>query len=222
MTGPPGAPRLVAPGVRALVATTTDVLTAAGGAEPARALLAAYELARVDRLRRPGDRDDHVAAHVLVRRVAAALLADGGSSVAAGDLVLEQRCPGCGGDTHGRPAIVGVDDLHVSLSHARGWVAAAASDRSCGIDVEPVTPVVPLRGVLTPGEAAELEACAPGERNAAFLRLWTRKEAVVKTGAAGLEDLARLDVRSAEPAPGVGLLDLSTPPDVVAALALVG
>ncbi|MDQ1104615.1 4'-phosphopantetheinyl transferase family protein [Nocardioides zeae] len=161
-----GEPLLVAPGVRAAVAATPDVLAAVGGAERARALLAPYERTRVDRLRRPEDRDDHVAAHVLVRRVAAALLADGGRAVGAGDLVLEQRCPGCGDDTHGRPAVAGEDGLHVSLSHARGWVAAAAAHRPCGIDVETVTAVAPLPDVLTPGEAAELAALPPGEQPA--------------------------------------------------------
>lgn len=207
-------------GVRALVAATPDVLAAVGGAERARALLAPYERTRVDRLRRPEDRDDQVAAHVLVRRVAAALLADGGRAVGAGDLVLEQHCPGCGSDTHGRPAIAGETGLHVSLAHARGWVAAAAAGRPCGIDVEPVGSVAPLPDVLTPGEAAELAALPPAEQPAAFLRLWTRKEAVVKTGAVDLEGLARLDVRGPEPAAGVRVLGLETPSGVVAALAL--
>lgn len=209
-------------GVHAVVSTTAAVLDAAGGVAAARALLAPYERARADRLRRPADRDDHVAAHVLVRRVAAALLTDAGRGVEAGDLVLEQRCPGCGGHDHGRPAITGADGVHVSLSHARGWVAAAAAGRPCGIDVEPVAPGAPLEGVLAPGEVTALTALGPEVRNAAFLRLWTRKEAVVKAGAASLDDLARLDVRGDEPLPGVRVRDVATPPEAVAAIALVG
>ncbi|WP_447645483.1 4'-phosphopantetheinyl transferase family protein [Nocardioides zeae] len=209
-------------GVHAVVATTAAVLDAAGGVAAARALLAPYERARADRLHRSTDRDDHVAAHVLVRRVAAALLADGGREVEARDLVLEQRCSGCGGDDHGRPAIAGVPGVHVSLSHARGWVAAGAARGPCGIDVEPVAPVAPLQGVLSPGEAAGIADLGPDARDAAFLRLWTRKEAVVKTGAASLDDLARLDVRGDEPLPGVRVRDLDAPPEVVAAVATVG
>nr|WP_275940895.1 4'-phosphopantetheinyl transferase superfamily protein [Nocardioides zeae] len=108
------------------------------------------------------------------------------------------------------------------MSHARGWVAAAAATRPCGIDVETVRPVAPLHGVLTADEAAELAELPAAARSSAFLRLWTRKEAVVKTGAAGLEDLARLDVRGAEPVAGVRVRDLGTPPAVLAAIALAG
>ncbi|MDQ1104616.1 hypothetical protein [Nocardioides zeae] len=42
----------------------------------------------------------------------------------------------------------------------------------------------------------------------------------MKVGAAGLEDLARLDVRGAEPTAGVRVLGLGTPSGVVASLAL--
>ncbi len=161
--------------------------------------LAPYERARVARFAHDADAADYVAAHLLAQEVVGALI-----GAAAGAVALEQMCDRCGGTDHGRPAVCG-SAAAVSWSHARGVVAAAAARaRAVGVDVErprgqaPDAAVVDM--VATPGEAREVFAAADPE--AAFLALWTRKEALVKVGALTLDDVAR---RPAVAAPGNSL-----------------
>jgi enterobactin synthetase component F len=148
-------------------------------------LLTAAERERRDRLHRADDRAAFVAAHVLVRECAARLL-----GVEVGEVEIAQRCAGCGGP-HGRPTVAGVPDVHVSLSHSRGVVAAAAAWSPCGIDVEPLRPIAPIAAVLTEAERAWI--ADQTDPSAAFLRLWVRKEALVKAGFGSLNDPLSLD-----------------------------
>lgn len=178
----PGARR---PGL-ALVARTQDVL--AGPIVP----LAPHETLRAARFRSPEDRRDYLAAHLLVRRAAARLLPAGTPTVR-----LVQRCTTCGQDGHGRPSADGHPDLHLSLSHARGAVAAAAAWSPVGIDLEPRVRPGPPTGSLWSGTltAAEQELLrALDDPCAGFLRLWVRKEALVKVGAAALDRLTDVDL----------------------------
>jgi len=76
-------------------------------------------------------------------------------------------------------------DVHVSLSHRLGWVAAAVSDTVVGVDVEcdrPARsdPVERAALMLAPDELADWHAVAAGERAAALLARWTAKEAWFK------------------------------------------
>ena len=156
-------------------------------------VLTAVETRRWERLVHRADRDAYLAAHVLVRHVAAEFIS------AAGDvdrLAVVQSCPGCGGIDHGRPAIAGHPGVHVSLSHTRGVVAAIAAAGPCGIDVEAHrTGGVPA-GTLTPRE----QSWADGqpEPGAAFTRLWARKEAWVKATGEALDRAVMLDVLDAD------------------------
>ncbi|MQW75277.1 4'-phosphopantetheinyl transferase superfamily protein [Nocardioides sp. dk4132] len=167
-------------------ARVTDVDVAGpGGTE----LLGPAELARLARLRHPEDRAAYRAAHVLVRRCAAALL-----DVDVADLVLHQECPGCGGTGHGRPVLAGLPGVGLALSHSRAHVAAAAAHGRCGVDVEDLPGErVPDR-VLAPAERDWLDRGAGAEDPGAGLRLWVRKEALVKAGAAELADAVTLDL----------------------------
>lgn len=167
------------PAVEVRFARVDDVLASSGGA------LTALETARNQRLRHPADRAAHRAAHLLVRRVAARLLA-----APADEVEIAQLCPTCGGTDHGRPHVVGHPSLFVSLSHTRDRVAAIAAHRPCGIDVEPVRPVTDAlrHRVLT---AAELRRVQTSEDPATtFTRIWAAKEAMVKAGLGTLADAA--------------------------------
>ncbi|MFT3875160.1 MAG: 4'-phosphopantetheinyl transferase superfamily protein [Propioniciclava sp.] len=148
-------------------------------------LLTAAERQRRDLLRFAADREAFVAAHVLVRRCAGALL---GCDPA--EIEIVQRCAECGGP-HGRPSVLGSPGVYVSLSHTRGWVAACAAFVPCGIDVEVIRPVAPIASVLTGYERAWM--AAQPDAQATFLRLWVRKEALVKAGFGTLDHLAGLD-----------------------------
>jgi 4'-phosphopantetheinyl transferase len=82
-------------------------------------------------------------------------------------------CPRCGSTEHGRPFADGVVSL--SLSHAGDVTLAATSNRLVGIDHEPMGAVLERSVVAHPSETADA------------LRLWVRKEAVLKAAGLGLQ-----------------------------------
>ncbi|QLQ11579.1 MAG: 4'-phosphopantetheinyl transferase superfamily protein [Nocardioidaceae bacterium] len=135
------------------------------------ATLTAVETSRRDRLVRQTDRDSYTAAHLLARACAAELL-----GLAPAQLSLSQSCPRCGAYDHGRPGIDG-HDVYISLSHTQGYVAAVASRRPCGIDVETRARSVPARALSQPEHRW---ICLQPDPLEAFTQLWTRKEALLK------------------------------------------
>lgn len=153
------------------------------------AALTATEFARRERLVRTEDHAAYTAAHLLVRACAGELL-----GVAPTTLSLEQHCPSCGGVDHGRPSLAGHEDVYVSLSHTRGYVAAIASHAPCGIDVELRAATIPSRA-LTGRESGWVQA-QPDPPDA-FTRLWVRKEALIKLGAPGPGRPGEIDVLTA-------------------------
>lgn len=101
---------------------------------------------------------------------------------------------------HGASPRIDGDDLYVSLSHSEGHIVVAVARRPVGVDVECVrggsVDATLVRRTCTPGERRALAAEPTRAREAAFLRLWTRKEAVSKAIGAGLAlDFAGVDVR---------------------------
>ncbi len=173
------------PGPLVLTGRAGAVLAGAGNA-----VLTATERRRGSALRHPADRTAHAAAHVLVRHCAAAL-----TGRPVGTLTLEQHCAECGSTGHGKPSVAGLPDVHVSLAHTRGAVAAAADWHPVGVDVEarPVRAVDPalMTATLT---AAEIDRVRAAQDPAiAYLRHWVRKECLVKIGAATLDDLSRVE-----------------------------
>ncbi|HEV2343403.1 MAG TPA: 4'-phosphopantetheinyl transferase superfamily protein [Actinocrinis sp.] len=94
-----------------------------------------------------------------------------------------------GHEADGRPVVRGAA-VHVSVSHGRGVLAAAAStDFPVGVDVEAVRRI-PVRNLarrwLRAAEAEWIERREPDERIVAFLWLWTQKEALGKARGLGL------------------------------------
>jgi len=75
-------------------------------------------------------------------------------------------------DAQGKPL---TDGLYLSISHSRGLAACAVADRPVGLDVE----------LVRPAPRRVWEHLSPEERvyaadDAAFFRLWTAKEALLK------------------------------------------
>ena len=169
-----------------LLTSSTTVL----GGELGEMSLTAAELRRADAHRHEDDRADFVAAHFLVRVCAARLL-----RAATASHTVVQECDKCGGP-HGRPRLDGHPEVHLSLSHTRGVVAAAAGYGPVGIDVERIsagdTHAAPSEWALTPQEA-EATRRAPHPYHA-YLRQWGRKEAFIKVGAATMATLAGFDL----------------------------
>ncbi|GAA4982876.1 4'-phosphopantetheinyl transferase family protein [Kineococcus glutinatus] len=183
------------------------------------ALLTPHERARAERFARGEDRTRSLLNAALLRL---AVPAETGTPAAAVDVV--RRCGTCAGP-HGRPTLPGTG-LSVSLSHAgRRVVVALSRDGDVGVDVERRTGLdaAALAGALAPQEAA-------GDP----LRLWVRKEAVLKATGEGLTVeprevvVARGDGVAAPVAhplrPGLvaAVRDLAPDDDHVAAVALLG
>ncbi|HEV8627912.1 MAG TPA: 4'-phosphopantetheinyl transferase superfamily protein [Acidimicrobiia bacterium] len=168
----------------------------------------------MSRLRRRQDRDDFLAAHLLVRVCVARLL-----SVAPEDVSIVQRCPTCGGP-HGRPEVAGHPGVGASLAHSRGVVAAAAGTVAVGVDVEAVPPAGdPTAGdltasdlsvALTAAEIAAIEASADPSR--ALRLVWVRKEACLKAGLVDLDGLRGFDLSTLPLDPAAGELMLRVAP----------
>ncbi|HEU5354495.1 MAG TPA: 4'-phosphopantetheinyl transferase superfamily protein [Actinocrinis sp.] len=109
----------------------------------------------------------------------------------------------------GRPVVRGAR-VEVSVSHGRGVIAAAASATApVGVDVEVLRPLpveMLARRWLRPDETEWIDRRAPAERSAAFLWLWTQKEAVGKAAGRGLAGgsglLAAVPLPACWPPPG--------------------
>jgi 4'-phosphopantetheinyl transferase len=143
-------------------------------------LLAPDELQRARRFRFARDRNAFVQRRTALRRL------------------LGHYCGGDPSALHfvhnawGRPSIAGwADAPHFSLSHTAGLALLVITrEGPVGVDVERIRPLERLlevaRSFFSAGEVAALEEIAPAARDVAFLRCWTRKEAVVKALGMGL------------------------------------
>jgi len=142
-------------------------------------LLSADELTQAARFHFQVDRDRFTAGRGATRWLLGRAL-----GAAPGELTFAEG-------THGKPFVVGATNLHFNRSHSGDWVLIGlATDREVGIDVELVRADIDVldlgRTVLTAGELAVLAALTGDERRAAFFRVWTRKEAVLKAWGVGL------------------------------------
>ena len=140
------------------------------------ALLDAAERRRAERFLREGDRRRYVRAHAAMRRI------------------LAQEA-GCRPDRlvfvageYGKPALAD-GSVRFNLSHSGDHAVLATSfDVEVGIDIENrAIDTQRIAGlVLAEGEMKAFAALPPDEQEAAFLRAWTRKEAVLKAVGCGL------------------------------------
>lgn len=110
--------------------------------------------------------------------------------------------------------------LHFSVTHSGGLALIAVTRMGpVGIDVERLREIpraaAIARRVLGESEAAALTAMHGAERDAHFLRLWTRWEAVVKATGGSIWSAAR-------PARHSVVQSITTEPDHTAAIALLG
>ena len=205
-------------------------------APPLRDVLDARERERWSRFMREDDKALYLVAHAMLRRVLAAH-----SGVATPALHFSTICRFCG-ETHGKPRLEdGAGALEFSLSHS-GLHAVLAVCRTVplGIDVEQVKPERDrtrlIEGVLSELERRAIEALPAEGQGLAFLRDWTRKEALLKATGHGLAiPLKSVTVSPPDAAPALlawtaeppleapaQLLDLAARPGHLAALAMLG
>lgn len=168
-------------------------------------LLDEVEQVRARRYRAEKDAAAFIRTRAASRRAIGELLGVDARTVALGRRV----CPGCGDLEHGPPAVASpAVGLAVSLTRTSGCgVLALHAGDWIGVDVEALRPVESgslASVVLAPAEHAYILSLPAGpERTAAFHRVWTRKEAVLKGVGLGLLgiDLNALDVTPGTPGP---------------------
>jgi 4'-phosphopantetheinyl transferase len=158
----------------------------------AETLLDARERARAARFRFEKDYLTYVLIHALWRMALGHCLGIHGARV-----VLTTSAAG-------QPCLPGVN-LSTSLSHSGHYAAVAISTAvTVGIDIEQSPSRVALEELMptmcSAEEIGEVGALPPGLRETALLRLWTRKEAVLKAFGVGLgADMALVSVWGDEP-----------------------
>jgi 4'-phosphopantetheinyl transferase len=91
----------------------------------------------------------------------------------------------------GKPYLEGNQELEFNFSHAEDRMVLAVSlGREVGVDLEMIRPLADLerlaRRCLAPSEWKRWQELAVEERLVAFLRFWTRKEALAKASGLGL------------------------------------
>lgn len=147
------------------------------GARLSPACLDSGERLRATRLLHLDDRCSYIAAHTLKRLLLSALT---GRKPAELEFVAE---------AHGKPRLAGNETIHFNLSHTSGMsVVACSRIGPVGVDVE-CRSLVPIEKdaaklVLRDDELEIVEAAA--DRDLAFRRFWTAKEAVAKAEGKGL------------------------------------
>lgn len=181
---------------------TIDLKTDTPFIEAAMASLPADERARAGRFRVAAARNRYLLAHSALRRLLAPKL-----NQTPGNISFQ---PG----PNGKPELAGSikQPLHFNLSHSGDLALVAISSVApVGVDVEQIRPLanaVRLAGrFFKPSESAALSQCPASERQAAFFRVWTRKEALLKATGQGIAyGLGRFEV-SCEPGGGLLAVD---------------
>lgn len=148
------------------------------------------ELAHAQRLRHRQDAILHLVGRALLR------------TLLARELGMAMLTAEFSANRWGKPVLPG-SGLEFSLSHSGNavWVALCRGI-AVGIDVEKTDTAIDPHAfaeILHPAEHAELLMLSKNEAQSAFLRCWTRKEAVIKAIGEGLQrPLASFRVRTDE------------------------
>lgn len=108
----------------------------------------------------------------------------------------------------GKPRVVSPDRIQFNLSHSDDLALFAFTRVSdLGVDVEKIKPVDNFLGIarrfFCAGEIDDLMLCPREQRQQAFFRCWTRKEAYLKAVGSGLQvspDTFRVSLAASTPA----------------------
>ena len=142
------------------------------------AILQPSELARAKRYFREEDRNRFLISRTILRILIGNYLKQHPATV--------QIKPG----VNNKPDLGEGTGWHFNVSHSDEWVLVAVSRATVGIDVERVDEKFQFLDVLTQTFNADEQRLIKNGQNdrELFYRLWTRKEAVVKATAKGIDD----------------------------------
>lgn len=142
-------------------------------------VLSDEERSRASRFRDATSRSEFIASHATLRMVVAAILQSPPNEIS---LAYDKK---------GRPYSPNNQDLSFSLSHSGGsYVLAFAVRKKIGVDIERIRPFQTADRLVdtyfSVSERTWFERQAATERDGAFFKLWTRKEAYLKALGVGL------------------------------------
>ena len=89
---------------------------------------------------------------------------------------------------HGKPSIMGHPEIHFNLSHCKEAVVCAVSNQPIGIDVESIREYKENLVNYTMNDEEINQINSSDNPAAAFIRLWTMKEATTKLIGTGISD----------------------------------
>lgn len=149
--------------------------------------LDARERRRAERFRPPLHRAQWVRSHTGMRQILAGYLQCPPAEVVFrrgpnGKPLLEEPGPD-------KPDPDAPNPPAFNLSHSHDWCGlAVARNLEVGLDIQVPHPVNPAlwRRVLTPQEKSQITTLDPADRDPAFFRCWTRKEAIGKADTQGV------------------------------------
>lgn len=153
---------------------------------PMHDLLDANERDRMERLRRPIDKQRFLVGCALLRLIAGRILGQPAYRVQ-----VCRDCPDCG-KPHGKPRLASPDsDLEFSISHAGDRIVVACTrEFTLGVDVVSLDTDIDLDRVTDlithPSEMDELARMHGAQKRRALLASWSRKEAILKALGTGL------------------------------------
>jgi 4'-phosphopantetheinyl transferase len=91
--------------------------------------------------------------------------------------------------TNKKPLATNTPGLHYNISHCKDWILLAIAHTEVGVDVERVDELFPFEDILTDSFSLPEQRFikqSPVSRQA-FYQVWTRKEALVKATAQGID-----------------------------------
>lgn len=88
----------------------------------------------------------------------------------------------------GKPLLKDHPEIHFNLSHCKTAVACVLGDEPVGVDVERIRKYDAQLARYTMNEQELQEIEASTDRARAFIRLWTKKEALLKLTGEGIRD----------------------------------
>ncbi|GAB4025291.1 4'-phosphopantetheinyl transferase family protein [Spirosoma gilvum] len=158
------------------LATLTEICD-----EPAE--LESHEIIRAQRFRQADDRHRFVYGRRIIRRLLGAYV-----GLPPADVTLTIG-------TNRKPVLAHSADWHFNMSHSGNWILVAVGRELVGVDLEKVVSSFVFQDIIAqsfsqPEQQFIGKSHNPGET---FYQLWTRKEALVKATAKGVdEDFARV------------------------------
>ena len=148
-------------------------------------ILSSEERVRADRFAFPVLRQRFVGAHTALRLILGMVTARPPESLVFGQ------------GAYGKP-FLHAPLLEFNLTHSEGMGLVAVAMQPVGIDVEVVRPMSDRAGVMaqsfTAQEQAAVEGLPTAAQTAAFFRVWTRKEAVIKATGEGFRAVKSFSV----------------------------